>query len=89
MTELVAGVVLFTGLILALVLVILAARAWLVPHGEVTVTVNGERSLIVAAGMRLSAALAEAGIHVPAACGGRGTCGPASMCQWPPPWRCS
>jgi Na+-transporting NADH:ubiquinone oxidoreductase subunit F len=68
-----AGV--FTTIVMALVLLILAARAWLVPTGEVDITVNGERHFRAAVGRRLIAVLAGDGIYLPAACGGRGTCG--------------
>lgn len=73
--EIAAGSLVFTGVVMTLVAVVLAARAWLLPRGIVTVVVNGERRLAVPAGQKLLAALAEAGIALPAACGGRGTCG--------------
>ena len=38
----IAGVVAFTGIILALVAVILAARAALVPSGKVKIEINGD-----------------------------------------------
>lgn len=75
MGELIAGVALFTLIVMALVAVILAARAVLVPRGTVTLTINGERHLAAAVGARLLAALTDGGILMPAACGGRGTCG--------------
>jgi Na+-transporting NADH:ubiquinone oxidoreductase subunit F len=68
------GVGVFTTIVMTLVLLILAARAWLVPTGEVDVTVN-DQTLRAAVGRKLVATLAERGIHLPAACGGRGTCG--------------
>jgi Na+-transporting NADH:ubiquinone oxidoreductase subunit F len=68
-----AGV--FTAIVMTLVLLVVAARAWLVPTGDVEVTVNSERHLRVGNGRKLIAALAERGIYLPAACGGRGTCG--------------
>jgi len=65
----------FTAIVMSLVLVILAARAWLVPVGDVAITINSDRQLHAATGRKLIAALAESGIYLPAACGGRGTCG--------------
>ena len=41
--EILYGVVVFTLLILILASIILAARKWLVPEGDVTITVNEEK----------------------------------------------
>jgi len=69
------GVVLFTAIILALVFVILAARARLVASGNVTVVVNDDRELHLPVGGKLMQGLADADLFVPSACGGGGTCG--------------
>ncbi len=75
MLEIGLGVALFTGIILCLVLVVLAARARLVATGEVDIAVNESRTVKGRVGDKLLAALSEAGIHLPSACGGVGTCG--------------
>lgn len=75
MIEIGLGVALFTAIVLVLVLVILAARSRLVAAGEVEITVNEARTIKARVGGKLLAALAEAGIYLPSACGGRGTCG--------------
>ena len=75
MFEIGLGVALFTAIVLLMVLVILAARAGLVATGEVEVTVNDDRKLRAPVGRKLLIVLAEAAIHLPAACGGVGTCG--------------
>ena len=75
MLEFVISVVLFTVILLFLTLIILWVRARLVPQGTLTVVVNNERELQMAAGSRLLGALADQGIFVPSACGGGGTCG--------------
>ena len=75
MVEIGLGVALFTGIVLCLVLVILLARSWLVPTGEVTVTVNDAKTIASRTGDRLLGVLGEAGIRLPSACGGVGTCG--------------
>lgn len=64
----------FTGIILLLVAVILAAKKKLVPQGNVTIKINGEKEIQVAPGGKLLGALADNGIFVGSACGGGGTC---------------
>jgi Na+-transporting NADH:ubiquinone oxidoreductase subunit F len=75
MLTLALGIVVFTGLVLALVTLVLGARHFLVPSGAVTINVNGERDLVTTAGGKLLQPLSEAGLFVPSACGGTGTCG--------------
>jgi len=65
----------FTAIIVILSIVIVVARALLVPTGEVPVVVNGDRTLTLAVGKKLLAGLADWGVFLPSACGGRGTCG--------------
>jgi Na+-transporting NADH:ubiquinone oxidoreductase subunit F len=74
--EIVLGVVMFTAMVLALVAVILAARSKLVSSGNVNIEINGdpEKTITVPAGDKLLSTLAGAGIFVPSACGGGGTC---------------
>ncbi|WP_020679752.1 NADH:ubiquinone reductase (Na(+)-transporting) subunit F [Marinobacterium rhizophilum] len=74
--EIVLGVVMFTAMVLALVAVILAARSKLVSSGNVNIEINGdpEKTITVPAGDKLLSTLASAGIFVPSACGGGGTC---------------
>jgi Na+-transporting NADH:ubiquinone oxidoreductase subunit F len=75
MLEITLGVTLFTAIVLMLVGIILLARARLVASGSVTITLNGEREIETPTGLKLNAALADADIFVPSACGGGGTCG--------------
>lgn len=72
--EIVLGVVMFTVIVLALVAVILSARAKLVASGDVTILVNGEKEIVTAAGGKLLQTLAGAGLFLPSACGGGGSC---------------
>jgi Na+-transporting NADH:ubiquinone oxidoreductase subunit F len=74
MLEVILGVLMFTLVVLALVVLILAAKAKLVASGDVTICVNGQKKLTVPAGDKLLGALASEGIFVPSACGGGGTC---------------
>jgi Na+-transporting NADH:ubiquinone oxidoreductase subunit F len=69
------GVTLFTLIIVALVLIVLVARSRLVSSGSVAVVVNDEQNLLIPVGVKLMSGLADAGIFVPSACGGGGTCG--------------
>jgi Na+-transporting NADH:ubiquinone oxidoreductase subunit F len=71
------GVVGFTVVILALVLILMAARAQLVQSGNVTILINGdsEKAVTTPAGSTLLNTLADNQIFIPSACGGQGTCG--------------
>ncbi len=72
--EIALGVTMFTVVVLALVGVILAAKAKLVASGNVAITVNEQKTIQVPAGGKLLGALADQGIFVSSACGGGGTC---------------
>ncbi len=74
MTEIILGVIFFTGIVIILVYVILAARSKLVATGNVKINVNNERTIEVPVGGKLLGALATAKLFVGSACGGGGTC---------------
>lgn len=76
-TEILAGVAMFTVIVLALVAIILVARFLLVPSGEVKVRINDDddKTVTVAPGGKLLTTLAAREIFLPSACGGQGTCG--------------
>lgn len=78
----VLSIVLFTGIILALVAVLLAAESKLVQKGDVTLSINDdpEKSLTTGKGKTLLRTLVDSGIFLPSACGGGGTCG-VCRCQ--------
>ena len=75
--EIFLGVAMFTIIVLALVVIILAAKAKLVSSGDITIAVNddADKSIKTQAGGKLLGALANSGIFVSSACGGGGTCG--------------
>ena len=77
MQEIILGVVMCTVIVLALVVLILAAKSKLVSSGEITIAINDdpEKSVTTTAGGKLLGALAANGIFVSSACGGGGTCG--------------
>ncbi|MGI9336114.1 MAG: NADH:ubiquinone reductase (Na(+)-transporting) subunit F [Gammaproteobacteria bacterium] len=75
MVEIGLGVASFTAIVLVLSLFVLGARRLLVPSGECEIDVNSRQSIIAPIGQRLLEVLAAAGIQLPSACGGAGTCG--------------
>ena len=72
--EIILGVVMFTAIVVALVVIILSARAKLVASGNVTIKVNGEKDIVTPAGGKLLQTLAGSGLFLPSACGGGGSC---------------
>lgn len=72
-----SGVIAFSMIILVLVAIILAAKALLVPAGNVNIEINGDASktLSVPTGGKLLGTLADQKVYIPSACGGGGTCG--------------
>ncbi|MCK5071826.1 MAG: NADH:ubiquinone reductase (Na(+)-transporting) subunit F [Bacteriovoracaceae bacterium] len=75
MKIIILGVLMFTLVVLALVVIILIAKSKLVASGNVQLNVNEEKDLDVSVGGKLLGALADQKIFVPSACGGGGTCG--------------
>lgn len=73
--EIAVAVGMFTGIVLVLMAIILIARAWLVPAGDIHILVNDEKTVTASASSKLSEALSNAGLYLPTACGGGGTCG--------------
>ena len=64
----------FLVVVLVLVAVLIFARAKLMPSGKLKITINGEKELSVDGGGTLLSTLSAAGIFLPSACGGGGTC---------------
>jgi Na+-transporting NADH:ubiquinone oxidoreductase subunit F len=73
--EIVLGIALFTIIIMSLVFLILSARSKLVSTGNISIIINGEKTINCSAGGKLLGALADANLYVSSACGGGGTCG--------------
>jgi Na+-transporting NADH:ubiquinone oxidoreductase subunit F len=73
-TAILSSILMFTGVVIALVIMILIAKSFLVSKGNVKILVNGEKELTVPIGGKLMGALANQGIFVSSACGGGGTC---------------
>ena len=74
MVEIILGVSLFTIIVTSLVFLIIAAKSQLVPSGQVTIRINGEKDIQAPVGGKLLGALADAKLFVSSACGGGGTC---------------
>ena len=68
------SLVVFLCVVLLLVIVLLIAKRYLVTSGDVKITLNGEKEMQVPAGTSLLNAMSNAGIFLPSACGGKGSC---------------
>lgn len=64
----------FTGVVAALVALIVNARGMLVSTGDVNIVINDQKTITIPAGGKLLNALADEGIFISSACGGGGTC---------------
>ena len=71
-----AAAIIFLIIVLVLVAVLLTAKRFLVNSGEVAISINGGKKMIhTPAGKTLLATLADNGVHLSSACGGKGSCG--------------
>nr|MBP6610904.1 NADH:ubiquinone reductase (Na(+)-transporting) subunit F [Paludibacter sp.] len=68
------SLIVFLGVVLLLVIVLLIAKRYLVTSGDVKITLNGDQEIQVAAGTSVLNAMSNAGIFLPSACGGKGSC---------------
>lgn len=75
MTEIALGTLFVVVLVVGLTAALIFARGRLLPQAMVGVTVNGGKRIEAARGDQLLSVLHGAGIGIPAACGGSGTCG--------------
>ncbi len=73
-TDILSSLVVFLVVIVLLVVMLLVAKKYLVASGKVKIMMNGERELSVDSGGALLAAMANAGVFLPSACGGKGSC---------------
>ena len=74
-TAIITSMIVFLIVILLLVVILLVAKRYLVASGDVKVTINGEKEVEIPAGGTLLGSLANAGVFLPSACGGKGSCG--------------
>lgn len=72
---LIVSIILILVVILLLVALLLVLRAKLMPQGNVKITINDDKEMTVPTGGTLISTLGEQGVHLPSACGGKGSCG--------------
>lgn len=65
----------FWCIIILMVILLLIAKRYLTPGGNVTITINDKKKLSVPQGSSLMSSLSEQGVYLPSACGGKGSCG--------------
>ena len=82
MKLIITSIIVFLIIILLLVVILLVAKSYLSPSGKVNITINGKDTISVEQGGSLLSTLAENGIYLPSACGGKGSCGQCK-CQVP------
>ena len=76
----VVSALIFLSIVLVLVIILLFAKKFLVAGGDVIITINGgKKELPAQAGKTLLATLAEGGVHLSSACGGKGSCGQCKL----------
>ncbi len=80
LTNIAISILVFSAIVLLLVVGLLLARKKLMPQGQVTLIVNGDKDnpITVDPGSNLLTTLANQNIFLPSACGGGGTC---AMCE--------
>lgn len=76
----VVAALIFLSIVMVLVIILLLAKKWLVAGGDVMITINGgKKELPAQAGKTLLTTLAEGGVHLSSACGGKGSCGQCKL----------
>lgn len=73
-STIIAGVSIFLLVTLLLVAILLIAKKYLVRSGKVTITINSDKTIETDSGSSLLSTLADNGIHLSSACGGKGSC---------------
>lgn len=72
----VAAALIFFVIALVLVIILLLAKRFLVASGDVAISINnGQKVINAKSGKTLLATLADGGVHLSSACGGKGSCG--------------
>ena len=74
MQQILIAVSLYLVIVMALIWLVMLAKKWLIPAGDVSILVNDQKQLSSPRGGKLLGALSQQGIFVASACGGGGTC---------------
>ena len=74
LTAVLSSLAVFLVVIILLVIILLVAKKYLVASGNVKVLLNGEKEMEISAGGSLLGAMSAAGVFLPSACGGKGSC---------------
>lgn len=74
MTEIFLGLIAIAVIAALLALLLEVADRYIADYGEKHIVVNEEKDLVVEGGRPLLFSLADEGIYLPSACGGKGTC---------------
>ena len=75
MTALLTAVIVLCAINVILALLLVVAEALIIDTSDRTITINDSKTVVVAGGQSLLAALQKKQIFIPSACGGRGSCG--------------
>lgn len=71
-----SSAIIFLIVTLLLVVILLVAKHYLVPSGKIRISINdGKKEIEAETGSSLLSTLADNGIHLASACGGKGSCG--------------
>jgi Na+-transporting NADH:ubiquinone oxidoreductase subunit F len=74
MQQILIAVSLYLAIVMVLIWLVMVAKKWLIPAGDVSILVNDQKQLSTSRGGKLLGALSQQGIFVASACGGGGTC---------------
>ena len=74
MQQIIIAVSLYLAIVMVLIWLVMLAKKWLIPAGDVSILVNDQKQLSSPRGGKLLGALSQQGIFVASACGGGGTC---------------
>lgn len=73
------SILVFLSVILLLVIMLLVAKKYLSPSGNVNIIINEDKTLSVPQGASIMSTLTQNGIYLPSACGGKGSCGQCKL----------
>ena len=74
-TFIITSIGVFLVIILLVVTLLLVAKSYLSPSGNVSITINDDSTISVGQGGNLMSTLTDNGIFLPSACGGKASCG--------------